>query len=105
MDFCFFGALIISGGGTIVRESSLLNVPSIEFFPGNSAPQEQFLIENGFPLEHIKDPTHLIERTIDILNQGPSTDRFKISSFKEKIDQFENPIEICFNYIKNILTK
>ncbi len=105
VDFCFFGALIISGGGTIVRESSLLNVPSIEFFPGDSAPQEKFLEENGFPLEHIKNPTQLVERTIEILNQGPSSDRFKISSFKDKISQFENPIEICFNHVKNKLNE
>ncbi|MFX0034942.1 MAG: DUF354 domain-containing protein [Candidatus Hermodarchaeota archaeon] len=100
VDLCFYGALIISGGGTIVRESSLLNVPSIEFFPGESAPQEKFLKENGFPLEHIKNSKYLIERAINLLNQGPSPDRFKISSFKEKISQFENPIDICFNFVK-----
>ncbi|UCD01519.1 MAG: DUF354 domain-containing protein, partial [Promethearchaeota archaeon] len=103
LDLCFYGALIISGGGTIVRESSLLNVPSIEFFPGETAPQEIFLIENGFPLEHIQNSTQLIERSIDILNQGPSPDRFKMSSFKEKINKFENPNKICFNYVKNKL--
>ncbi len=103
VDLCFYGALIISGGGTIVRESSLLNVPSIEFFPGESAPQEIFLIKNGFPLEHIHDSNILVQRTIDILNQGPSPERFKISSFKDKINQFENPIEICFNLVKNTL--
>ena len=100
-DFCFFGALIISGGGTIVRESSLLNVPSIEFYPGESAPQEKFIVKNGFPLEHIKDSNKIVERTTEILNQGPGPDRFKISSFKEKISQFENPIDICFNHVKN----
>ena len=105
VDLCFYGALIISGGGTIVRESSLLNVPSIEFFPGESAPQEKFLIKNGFPLEHIQEPNQLVERTIDILDQGPSPDRFKISSFKEKISQFENPIEICINHIKRNLSE
>jgi len=103
VDLCFYGALIISGGGTIVRESSLLNVPSIEFFPGESAPQEKYLIKNGFPLEHIRESKQLANRTIDILNQGPSPDRFKISSFKEKINQFDNPIEICFDYVKNKL--
>ncbi|MFX0140535.1 MAG: DUF354 domain-containing protein [Candidatus Hodarchaeota archaeon] len=103
VDLCFYGAVIISGGGTIVRESSLLNVPSIEFFPGDTAPQDKFLIKNGFPLEHIRDSNLLIKRTINILNQGPSPERFKISSFKEKISQFENPIEICFNYVKKRL--
>ncbi|MFX0001418.1 MAG: DUF354 domain-containing protein [Candidatus Hodarchaeota archaeon] len=105
VDLCFYGALVISGGGTIVRESSLLNVPSIEFFPGDSAPQEKFLIKNGFPLEHIRDSTKLAKRAINILNQGISQDRFKINSFKKKISQFENPNEICFNYVKNKLIK
>jgi predicted glycosyltransferase len=91
VDLCFYGALVISGGGTIVRESSLLNVPSIEFFPGESAPQEMFLIENGFPLEHIRDSNIISNRAIEILNQGPTVERFKLSSFKRKINQFENP--------------
>ena len=103
VDLCFYSALVISGGGTIVRESSLLNVPSIEFFPGDTAPQEKFLIKNRFPLEHIRDSNLLVKRTIDLLNQGPSPDRFKISSFKEKISQFENPNKICFNFVKNRL--
>jgi predicted glycosyltransferase len=103
VDICFYGALVISGGGTIVRESSLLNVPSIEFFPGESAPQENFLMENGFPLQHIKDTEKLVESVLEILSKGPSFNRFKTSSFKEKISRFENPIEICFNFVKNKL--
>jgi predicted glycosyltransferase len=105
IDLCFYGALIISGGGTIVRESSLLNVPSIEFFPGDSAPQERFLINKGFPLEHIRDSKLLVERANEILNKGPSPNRFKKSSFMEKINQFENPNKICFNFVRNRLLK
>ncbi|MFX1278315.1 MAG: DUF354 domain-containing protein [Promethearchaeota archaeon] len=100
VDLCFYGALIISGGGTIVRESSLLNVPSIEFFPGDSAPQEIFLIKNGFPLEHIRAPDEIIKRAKEILKQGPLPGRFNIDSFKDRIKQYENPIEICFEFIK-----
>jgi predicted glycosyltransferase len=102
VDFCFYGALIISGGGTIVRESSLLNIPSIEYFPGDTAPQEKFLIENGFFLEHIKELDKIIERSIEILNQQPSSNRFNLS-FREKIKQFDNPNQICFDYVKNRL--
>ena len=102
VDFCFYGALIISGGGTIVRESSLLNIPSIEYFPGDTAPQEHFLIKNGFPLEHIRDPQKIIERSIVILNQKLSINRFNMS-FREKIKEFENPNQICFEYVKNEL--
>ncbi|MFW9824455.1 MAG: DUF354 domain-containing protein [Candidatus Thorarchaeota archaeon] len=105
VDILFYGALIISGGGTIVRESSLLNVPSIEYFPGDSAPQERFLIKNGFPLQHIKNIEELVNNALDILSKGPTSDRFKINSFKEKIRQFENPIEVCFDFVKSKLIK
>ncbi len=104
VDLCFYSALVISGGGTIVRESSLLGVPSIEFFAGDSAPQEHFLIKNGFPLEHIKNTKKIVERTIEILNQKPTSRRFN-DSFKEKIKNFENPNIYCFNYVKNELTR
>ena len=103
VDFCFYGALVISGGDTIVRESSLLNVPSIEFFPGESAPQEMFLIENGFPLEHIRDSNSISNKAIEILNQGPTQERFKLNSFKQKINKFENPNKICFNFLRENL--
>jgi len=103
VDLCFYAAIVISGGGTIVRESSLLNVPSIVFFPGDSAPQDKFLIKNGFPLEHLRDSNQIANRTNDILNQGPTSERFKISSFKKKINQFENPNKVCFKYVKNNL--
>ena len=103
-DFCFYGALIISGGGTIVRESSLLNVPSIEFFPGETAPQEHFLIDNNFPIEHIRDKKKVINKAIEILAQGPSTNRFNLS-FKEKLSQYDNPNKICFDTVKKSLNK
>ena len=103
VDLCFYSALVISGGGTIVRESSLLSVPSIEYFPGDSAPQETFLLNSGFPLQHIRDPEKITKRAIEILEQGPTTNRFD-NSFKEKIAHFENPIEICFNLVKERLT-
>ena len=102
VNLCFYGALIISGGGTIVRESSLLNVPSIEYFPGDSAPQETFLIKNGFPLQHIREPDKIVNKAIEILDKGPDSNRFTMA-FKEKINHFENPIHICLEKIKKNL--
>ena len=98
-NLCFYSGLVISGGGTIVRESSLLGVPSIEYFPGKTAPQEHFLRNNGFPLEHIRNLDQIINHSKDILKQTPSEDRFT-EGFKEKISKFENPNEICFNFVK-----
>jgi predicted glycosyltransferase len=99
VDLCYYSALVISGGGTIVRESSLLNIPSIEFFPGDTAPQEQFLIENGFPLKHLRESEDIINKSIEILSSKPSTDRFN-DMFKRKIVNFDNPNEICFKHVK-----
>jgi len=102
VDLCYYSALVISGGGTIVRESSLLNVPSIEYFPGDTAPQEHFLINNGFPLLHIKECEEIVKKSIEIISSKPNSDRFN-NSFKEKIKKFENPNDICFNFVKENL--
>ncbi|TFF89994.1 MAG: DUF354 domain-containing protein, partial [Promethearchaeota archaeon] len=101
-DLCFYARLVISGGGTIVRESSLLNVPSIEFFPGETAPQEIFLIENGFPLYHLKDSDLIVRRSKEILSKSIGPNRFT-SSFKKRINEFENPNILCFNVVKENL--
>ena len=102
VDLCYYGALIISGGGTIVRESSLLHIPSIEYFPGETAPQEHFLMKNGFPLFHIKQVEDIINKGAEILAQS-SYVRPSIYEVKKKITQFEDPNEICFNIVKNNL--
>ena len=102
VDLCFYSALVISGGGTIVRESSLLKTPSIEYFPGETAPQEQFLIKNGFPLHHIKEPKKIIQKSIDYLSRGDFSNRFDLS-FKKIINTFDNPNDICFDYVMNSL--
>lgn len=103
-NLCFYSALVISGGGTIVRESSLLNVPSIEFFPGDSAPQELFLMKNDFPLVHIKQHDKIAEKAIEILSGKPKSSRFT-TSFKDRLKSFENPNEICFKKIIDRLLK
>lgn len=102
VDLCFYAGLVISGGGTIVRESALLGVPSIEFFPGDTAPQEIFLSENGFPMHHIKEIKEIVEHSIKILEKGPSSDRFTMD-FRKNISKFENPNRICFEYVKEKL--
>jgi len=102
VDLCYYGALIISGGGTIVRESSLLHVPSIEYFPGETAPQEHFLMKNGFPLFHIKQVEEIVDKAAKFLEESSNT-RLSINEIKEKLSQFEDPNEICFNIVKNNL--
>ena len=102
VDLCFYSALVISGGGTIVRESSLLGVPSIEFFPGETAPQEKFLMQRGFPMHHIKTPENIIKKSSEILENGPEEHRFK-DEFKKKIEELDNPNVVLFNRVKDRL--
>jgi uncharacterized protein len=104
VDLCFYASVVISGGGTIVRESAMLGVPSIEFFPGESAPQETWLIDNGFPMEHLRDTRQIIDRSIDIIQNGPKPTRFT-DSFKKKLLKYQNPIQICFDYVVEHITK
>jgi len=103
VDLCFYASLVISGGGTIVREASLLGVPSIEFFPGETAPQEHFLMKNGFPLLHVTKSAYILEESLKILTRGSSSDRYSLS-FKERLKLYENPNDVCFNIVNGELS-
>nr|MDO8110714.1 DUF354 domain-containing protein [Candidatus Sigynarchaeota archaeon] len=103
-DFMFYSALVASGGGTIARESSMMDVPSIEFFPGETAPQEHFLIDNGFPIWHIKDFSEVAKRAISVLSKKPGPHRFT-EEFKKKLENYENPNHVCFKAITERLQK
>lgn len=99
VQIIYFAKLVITGGGTMVRESALLGVPSIEFFPLETYPQEQFLMDNGFPLKHF----HLAKDSIDqalIYLEG----NYKKNTF-QKIKELENPIEISLNEFKKRISK
>ncbi|MBN2157324.1 MAG: DUF354 domain-containing protein [Candidatus Lokiarchaeota archaeon] len=92
----YYSKMVLTGGGTMVRESSLLGVPSIEFFPLQTYPQEKFLIDNGFPLKHTKTA----EETIKVFNSFLSHQR--IDTF-DQIDAMENPIEIGLEEFKKMM--
>jgi predicted glycosyltransferase len=84
----YYSKMVISGGGTMVRESALLGIPSIELFPLETYPQEQFLIDNGFPLKHIHSIDDSVNQAINYMEKNQKIDTF------DKINQIENPIEI-----------
>jgi predicted glycosyltransferase len=93
----YFSKLVLSGGGTMVRESALLGVPSIEFIPLNTYPQERFLMEEGFPLKHFQNSKDIVEQAVAFIKGS-----FKINT-KSKIKELENPIEIGYNeFLKRI---
>ncbi len=83
----YYSKMVLTGGGTMVRESALLGVPSIEFFPLQTYPQEQFLIDNGFPLKHTKTVSDTIKAFENYLSYK------RVNTF-DQIDKLENPIKI-----------
>jgi len=84
----YYAKMVMTGGGTMVRESALLGVPSIEFIPLITYPQEHFLINNGFPLKHEKETKIIITEALKFLEGD-----FKINTL-QKIKSLENPINI-----------
>lgn len=85
----YHASLVITGGGTMVRESALLGVPSVEFFPFDTYPQEQFLIDNGFPLRHVKKPRAVVEACTEYLAGECKQDT------TEQRRQLDNPVTVA----------
>jgi predicted glycosyltransferase len=96
-DIMYHAAMVISGGGTMVRESALLGIPSIEFIATDTYPQEQFLMDNGFPLVHVKTTAKIIAAVQKFLTSGAKHTTW------DKIDALENPITIGLNEFKKIM--
>jgi predicted glycosyltransferase len=84
----YYAKIVLTGCGTMVRESALLGVPSIEFFPLDTYPQEQFLIENGFPLKHVRKPDEVLNAIQSYLEKD-----HRINT-TDKVNGLENPLTI-----------
>lgn len=96
-QFLFHAKLVVCAGGSFVRQSALMNVPSVEYFPLGLYPQEKFLIENGFPLMHTTDPS-----------ENPNICQDAIERFADKhanLDQvrnLENPIDCAMKIFREM---
>ncbi|MFX1259278.1 MAG: DUF354 domain-containing protein [Promethearchaeota archaeon] len=95
----FFSKLVLTGGGTMVRESALLGVPSIEFFPLETYPQEKFLITTGFPLKHFHQAEDCVNQAIEYIEGS-----YKIDT-SQKIKNLENPIDIGLEEFRKRMLK
>jgi uncharacterized protein len=96
-DIMYYSAMVLSGGGTMVRESGLLGIPSIEFIPSKTYPQEQFLIDNNFPLLHVQTVEEVVEKSLEFLKKGPSKNTW------DRIDDLDNPITIALDMFEKIV--
>jgi uncharacterized protein len=58
LDLIWYSDMVLSGGGTMIREAAALNVPAYSFFRGKIGAVDQYLVKTG--------KLHLIEKTDDI---------------------------------------
>ncbi|GAB4316351.1 MAG: DUF354 domain-containing protein [Promethearchaeota archaeon] len=86
----YHAALVVTGGGTMVRESALLGVPSVEFFPLDTYPQEQFLADNGFPLVHARALDDAVEACLSHLSGGHRVDAAPL------VCRLESPVDVAW---------
>lgn len=89
-QYLFHAKLVVTGGGSFVRQSALMNIPSVEYFPMPPYPQEQFLINNDFPLTHLFDPGDNPRAAVEMLERYPSN-----QGDIERAQSLENPIDLA----------
>ncbi len=97
-QFLYHAKLVVCAGGSFVRQSALMNIPSVEYFPLGLYPQEKFLIENGFPLVHIADPNENPKICIEAI-QRFSQHRASL----DKVRDLENPIDLALKLFRKEL--
>ncbi len=95
----YYARLVVTGGGTMARESALLGTPGICLFPTKLYVNE--CVSNwGFPLYHISD----LQKALNIFNQllNISTEQLELYKMhaKEKIKMFEIPSEVSLKILE-----
>ena len=99
-QFLFHAKLVICAGGSFARQSALMNVPSVEYFPLGIYPQEKFLIENGFPLLHLTNPVENPNICLEAL------DKFSHHEANlERVRKLENPIDLALKIFQKEMSK
>ncbi|MHA1717882.1 MAG: DUF354 domain-containing protein [Promethearchaeota archaeon] len=100
LHYEYHAKLVLSGGGTITRESPLLGTPSIEFFPGMTYPQERFLMENGFPLQHIKDVSEIFNSACQHLDR--KVNLALKHRIMQKVANLDNPVNVGYEHLLQV---
>ena len=93
----YFADMVISGGGTMNREAAILGTPAICYFPLNLEVNE-FIINEGYPLWHIKDVNSIIIKMKEIFsNKKPDK-----KDFSQKIHKYEDVYDALIKILNNI---
>jgi predicted glycosyltransferase len=93
LDLIWYSDLVISGGGTMIREAAALNVPAYSFFQGKTGAVDQYLSEIGklTLLENIEDVYTKIKLTPRVRPDTPEdTGRAALESIIEIVDSMIN---------------
>jgi|Deesub1362A_J573_1020465.scaffolds.fasta_scaffold00005_138 hypothetical protein len=98
LSLIYYSRVVLSGGGTMNRESALLGTPTISFYPQDLLGVDRFLIEKGllYHSTEIKEIASLVESLWDSKNEI----RNKATSI---INTLQDPFEIIEREISNLL--
>lgn len=94
LDLIWYSDLVISGGGTMIREAAALNVPAYSFFQGKTGAVDQYLSDIGklTLLANIEDVYTKINLTPRSRPDTPEhTDRIALDSIVDTVDSIMNP--------------
>jgi predicted glycosyltransferase len=89
-------SLVLSGGGTMIRESALLGIPSISMFPTYLIEVERFLMDKGLPLWYLPYIPEATQKSLEILEQPK---KFKIDS-NAILSTMVNPAQVLTRLVK-----
>ncbi|MHA1797323.1 MAG: DUF354 domain-containing protein, partial [Candidatus Helarchaeota archaeon] len=81
----YFAELVISGGGTMNRESAILGTPAICYFPLDLE-VNKFIMKEGFPLWHKKDVKAIISTIKQIFNSNKPNKMYYLKKIKDYED-------------------
>lgn len=93
LDLVYFSDMVLSGGGTMIREAAALNVPSYSFFRGKIGAVDNYLAQIG--------RLTLIEKPADIPTKIRIIHRSKVNYTKMMVN---TSLESIINHIETLMT-
>jgi len=88
-SLAYYSCLVVSGGGTVVRESALLGVPSLCLFRSRLHVND-WLERRGFPIYWFKRVNDAVDFALKVLKK-PDDYRVDVSSM---IEELEDPVDV-----------
>ncbi|MHA2170738.1 MAG: DUF354 domain-containing protein [Candidatus Kariarchaeaceae archaeon] len=93
-----YSKAVMTGGGTMGRESALLGTPTVYSFPLELA-VSKFIADKGFPLFHTPNPDELSKVIIKLVNTPKMDESFRINLLNE----METPFDGIKRAIKDVM--